>query len=68
MSMLEIEDLSHEEVEALRLRHLKEMEQEEVAKAMNTSRATVQRILTSGYKKIISALVKGKAIAIHKEL
>jgi len=68
MSMLEIESLSYEEMEALRLRHLKNMEQEEVAKEMKTSRPTIQRILASGHKKIISALVRGRAIAIEKKL
>lgn len=68
MYLLEQETLSHEEIEALRLRHLKGLEQEEVARQMKTSRPTVQRILASGHKKIITALVKGKAIAIEKEL
>ena len=67
MRDLEIENLSHEEVEALRLRHLKDLEQEEVAKKMNTSRTTVQRILNSGYKKIIGAIVYGRAIAIEED-
>jgi predicted DNA-binding protein (UPF0251 family) len=68
MAVLEQETLSYEEMEALKLRHLKRMEQEEVAKKMKTSRPTVQRILASGHKKIITALVKGKAIAIEKDL
>ncbi|NIP32456.1 DUF134 domain-containing protein [Candidatus Saccharibacteria bacterium] len=67
MRDLEIETLTHEEVEALRLRHLKDLEQEEVAKQMKTSRTTVQRILNSGYKKLITAIVKGKAIAIEDD-
>ena len=67
MQDLIIEVLSHEEVEALRLRHLKDLEQEEVAKQMKTSRTTVQRILNSGYKKIITAIVKGRAIAIKDD-
>lgn len=67
MRDLEIVNLTHEEVEALRLRHMQDLEQEEVAKKMNTSRPTVQRILSSGYKKLISAIVKGKAIAIEDD-
>jgi len=66
MRALEVIEITHEEMEALRLRHLKDLEQEEVAKEMNTSRTTVQRILNSGYKKIITALTKGKAIAIEE--
>jgi len=66
MRNLEIENLSHEEIEALRLRHLQDLEQEEVARRMNTSRTTVQRILDSGYKKLIAAIVKGRAIEIEE--
>jgi predicted DNA-binding protein (UPF0251 family) len=65
MRALEIVELTKEEMEALRLRHLKDLEQEEVAKRMDTSRTTVQRILNSGYKKIITALTKGRAIEIE---
>jgi len=67
MRDLQIENLTHEEVEALRLRHLEDMEQEEVAEKMKTSRTTVQRILNSGYKKIIGAIVHGRAIAIEED-
>lgn len=67
MRDLQIENLTHEEVEALRLRHLEGMEQEEVAEKMKTSRTTVQRILNSGYKKLIGAIVHGRAIAIEED-
>lgn len=68
MAHLETEALSHEEIEALRLRHLYDLEQEQVAKKMNTSRSTVQRILDSAHKKVVSALVRGKAIAIERQV
>jgi predicted DNA-binding protein (UPF0251 family) len=68
MRNLKIEKLTHEEVEALRLRHLDDLEQEEVAKKMKTSRTTVQRILNSGYKKLVGAIVEGRAIAIEEDL
>jgi predicted DNA-binding protein (UPF0251 family) len=45
---------------------MKELEQEEAAKKMNTSQSTFQRILSSAYKKITEALIEGKAIKIIK--
>jgi len=67
MRFLEVVQLSLEEVEALRLRNEKDLEQTEAAKKMNTSQSTYQRILSSAYKKITDALVHGKAIKIIKE-
>ncbi len=66
MRELEIVELTTEEVEALRLRNISELEQEEAAKKMNTSQSTFQRILSSAYKKITEALIEGKAIKIIK--
>lgn len=61
---LDVVKLSVEEVEALRLKNDKDMDQSEAAKVMKTSRSTFQRILTSAYKKVTNALVEGKAIKI----
>lgn len=66
MRFLEIVELTTEEAEALRLRNIKDLEQEEAAKKMNTSQSTFQRILSSAYKKITGALIEGKAIKIIK--
>jgi len=66
MRYLEVIELTTEEAEALRLRNMKDMEQEEAAKKMNTSQSTYQRILSSAYKKITEALIEGKAIKIIK--
>ena len=66
MRELEIIELTTEEVEALRLRNMKDLEQEEAAEKMNTSQSTFQRILSSAYKKITTALIEGKAIKIIK--
>lgn len=66
MRELEIIELTTEEAEALRLRNIKDLEQEEAAKKMNTSQSTYQRILSSAYKKITEALIEGKAIKIIK--
>jgi len=66
MRYLEVIELTIEEAEALRLRNMKDLEQEEAAKKMNTSQSTYQRILSSAYKKITKALIEGKAIKIVK--
>jgi len=63
---LEVVELTTEEAEALRLRNIKDLDQEEAAKKMNTSQSTFQRILSSAYKKITEALIEGKAIKIIK--
>ncbi len=59
---LETVDLSSEEVEALRLKNVQELSQEEAAKKMQTSQSTFQRILSSAYKKISDAIINGKGI------
>jgi len=66
MRELEIVELTAEEIESYRLRHINDMEQQEAAKKMNTSQSTFQRILSSAYKKIADALINGKAIKIIK--
>jgi predicted DNA-binding protein (UPF0251 family) len=66
MSFLEIVELTAEELEAYRLRHINDLEQKEAAKKMHTSQSTYQRILYSAYKKIADALINGKAIKIIK--
>ena len=66
MRDLEEIELTAEETEALRLKNIKELDQNECAKKMNTSQSTLQRILTSAYKKISRAIIEGKAIKITK--
>lgn len=63
---LDIVELTTEEVEALRLKNEEDLDQNEAAKMMKTSRSTFQRILISAYKKTTNALIKGKAIKIIK--
>jgi len=67
MSVLKIVNLTIEELEALRLRNIKDLDQTKCAEMMNTSQSTFQRILESAYKKITDALVNGKAIEITKQ-
>lgn len=66
ISMLEIIELTDEELEAFRLRHIGDLEQKEAAAKMRTSQSTYQRILYSACKKIARALIGGKAIRIVK--
>lgn len=66
MSDLQIVELSLEEIEAYRLRHVKNMDQQEAAQKMGTSTSTYQRILYSAYEKVADALTNGKAIKITK--
>ncbi|MFH1890046.1 MAG: DUF134 domain-containing protein [Candidatus Kuenenbacteria bacterium] len=66
MRMLDEIELTAEEVEALRLKNINDLDQIDCAKKMNTSQSTFQRILSSAYKKISEALIEGKAIKIIK--
>ncbi|MBN1644291.1 MAG: DUF134 domain-containing protein [Dehalococcoidales bacterium] len=57
--------LSLEEIEALRLKDIEGLEQEQGAEMMNISRPTFQRVLVSARKKVTDALLNGKAIKIE---
>ena len=56
--------LSVEEAEAIRLKDMEGLEQEECAQRMNISRPTFSRVLTSARQKMADALLTGKAIRI----
>jgi predicted DNA-binding protein (UPF0251 family) len=56
-----------DELEALRLKNLENLNQMRCAKKMKVSQSTFQRILVSAYRKIAAALVRGKAIRIEKD-
>lgn len=64
MRDLEVVELTLEEFEAYRLRHLNKLDQKESSQKMETSASTYQRILYSAYEKIADALINGKAIKI----
>jgi len=57
--------LSLEEAEAIRLKDLEGLEQEQGAEKMNVSRPTFQRVLASARLKVADALLNGKAITIE---
>jgi len=56
--------LSVEEAEAIRLKDLELLEQEECAQRMRISRPTFHRVLESARSKLADALLNGKAIRI----
>lgn len=64
LSQLELIELTLEEIEALRLKHILNLEQIQAAKKMGISQPTFQRTLNSAYKKVAFALLEGKAIQI----
>lgn len=53
-----------EELEAIRLKDLEGLEQEECAEKMQVSRPTFQRILLSAREKVADSLINGKVIYI----
>ncbi len=62
---LEENILKIEELEALRLKDLEELDQEQCAGRMEISRQTFQRILGSARRKMADALVNGKSVSIE---
>ncbi|WP_331487991.1 DUF134 domain-containing protein [Caminicella sporogenes] len=57
--------LKLEELEAMRLKDIEKLSQEECAQKMNVSRQTFQLIIDSARKKVAQALTEGKAINIE---
>jgi predicted DNA-binding protein (UPF0251 family) len=62
---LEESVISIDEFEAIRLKDLGGLEQEECAKKMNISQPTFHRLVLSARKKIADAIINGKAIKIE---
>ena len=62
---LEEINLTVDELEAVRLKNYKLLEQIECAKKMKISQSTFQRILHAANQKIADALINGKAIKIN---
>ncbi len=57
--------LAVEEVEAIRLKDLEGLEQEDCAERMSISRPTFHRVLKAARQKIADALMNGKAIRVE---
>ena len=64
MSELEIIEMELDELEAVRLSDYENKSQIEAGEIMNVSRGTIQRLLTSGRKKILDGLLHSKAIKL----
>ena len=65
LAVLEEVQLSVEEAEAIRLKDMEGLEQEDCSHRMNISRTTFARVLNSARQKMADALLNGKAIRIE---
>jgi len=61
-------EINIDELEALRLINIEEMNQTDAAKEMKIHQSTLQRILKKANKKVSLALIEGKAIRIENKL
>jgi predicted DNA-binding protein (UPF0251 family) len=57
--------LEVDEIEALRLCDLEELDQTKAGECMGISRGTIQRLLNSGRRKLVEALINSCAIRIQ---
>jgi predicted DNA-binding protein (UPF0251 family) len=64
LANLEEVELSHEEMEAMRLADYEGLYHEDAAKRMEVSRATFGRMIESARRKVAECIVAGKAIKI----
>ncbi len=64
LSQLEVVEVALDELEAVRLCDFEGREQEEAAAEMGISRGTIQRLLYAGRRKLIDAVIHGKALAV----
>lgn len=65
--MIDLEEsiLAKDEFEAIRLKDLLGLDQNECAKKMEVSQSTFHRLILSSRKKIADSIVNGKAIRIE---
>lgn len=59
-------DLKTDELEAMRLKHIEEMNQEEAAEKMDVSRSTFARTLKRAHRKVTEFLIEGQALQIQE--
>lgn len=59
-------EIAPEEIESLRLKNIKNLDQTRAARKMGVSQSTFQRVFTSAYKKVSEALIEGKELRIIK--
>ena len=65
MTNLKIETLSFEEIEALKLKDVENMDQETAAEKMGISRSTFQRIVKSARYKLVKSVIEGRALKVE---
>lgn len=65
MAALDEVRLGVDELEALRLKDLEGLDQEECARRMNLAQSTFQRLLAGAREKLTRGIVEGKAIRIE---
>ncbi|UCD20595.1 MAG: DUF134 domain-containing protein [archaeon] len=65
--MMEVEEISltHDEIEAIRLKDLQNEDQRLAAEKMNVSQPTFSRLVKDARRKIAGALVKGDIIKVQ---
>lgn len=65
MSALDVVTLALEEVEAIRLKDIENLHQEQCAERMGVSRATFHHVLGAARAKLADAILNGKAIQVE---
>ena len=65
LSQLEIVELGLDELEAMRLCDLEGKQQEEAAEQMGVSRGTIQRLLQTGRRKLLTSITEGQALSFE---
>lgn len=68
LSALKEVDISLDELEAVRLKYVEKINNEQASKLMKVSSSTFQRLISSALQKIIGGIVNGKSIKIHKTI
>lgn len=59
-------EITPQEIESLRLKNIKNLDQTAAAKKMGVSQSTFQRLLVSAYKKVSLAIIEGAELRIAK--
>lgn len=65
MAELDVVPMGIDELEALRLCDVEGLHQQQAADAMGVSRGTVQRLVESGRRKLVDAVLLGKALTVE---
>lgn len=65
MKEIDSQELTLDQFEALRLCDVERLEQDEAGRKMGVSRGTIQRLLYSGRKQLVEAIMKNNAIVIN---